>query len=553
MDSDSSTLCLPYHGSCTNCHHFHINARFSFSRDPETHTRLKCERCGHSMFGLGRTSIQSSLASIETVSSWLVPLDPPHTVPEVSTTKESLPSPNRPEFESSNTYQVTSLPPKKLASPSLFKGIANKISRPFRKRMSRTDQRVDNETETQSGLTEDHEIRAAHLRARRREKTLDKFWLQNDGPLASPPDTTLPDYLSRQSFSGSTEAMHTGSLFSFSKQRRAQRQDKLNLTDLREKGSSNSLNSINSCVSVRSSVSISYTSGDGRRKKIEHRTHSAVEVRKIDLSKAKYDTMDFPSQLRQRLESLTRPLSPMRELGSAHGRSSSLSMLPQANAAQSMNLDADDPRRTPDPLEQERDLAKESWRRFSLPKVAPLPLQHSYPPYSSGWGWDEEIEGLSVRTSESRSSLLPDKAAEDANSIHGPEQEASIAPPYDHSSPVWPQLSNADGLDRSSDLCPPSPNLPQDRSILASIQSDEKIEQSPPNSEDHPLPVKSEQGVDEDLRDSRITRMNDKVFRLRWRCVSGLTVSLFSSMSLTPHLSPVVTNSRLMFSSIVRM
>ena len=547
MNSDSSTLCLPYHGSCTNCHHFHVNTRFSFNRDPETHTRLNCERCGHSMFGLGRTSIQSSLASIETASSvktnpWL---DLPHTVPEVSTTKESLPPPNRPEFESSNTYQVTSLPPKKLASPNLFKGIANKISRPFRKRASRTDQKVENETETQSVLTEDHEIRAAHLRARRRKKTLDKFSLQIDGSLATPPGITVPGYLSGQSFSGSTELMHAGSQH-FPEQRRAQRQNKHILTDLREKGSSNSLNSINSCVSVRSSVPISYTSGDGRRKRIEHRTHSAVEARKIDLSKAKDGTRDFPSILRQGQESLTKSLYPMRERGSPHRRSLSLSMLQQANAAQSMNLGADDPRQTPDPLEQGRDLAKESWRRNPLPKLAPLPLPQSGSSYSSDW--DKEVRGFSVPTSESRSSLplpdLPDEAAEDANSIHGPEQEASIAPPYDHSSPIWPQLSIADVLDQFSDLCPPSPNLPQDLSFLASSQNDDSFKQSPAKSEDRPIPVKSEQGVDEDLRDSRITRMNDKVFRLRWRCVSGLTVSLLSSTSLTPHLSPVVTNSR---------
>ena len=544
MESDSWTVDIPYHGSCTKCHHFHINHTFSFRTDPGTHTRLCCERCGHVMFGLGGTSIQSSLASVETVDSVKTDHSDPYLAPSAlrnvpEESKESFPPPAKPESESSDIFQVTSLPPKKLATFNRVKGIANKISRPFRKRVSPTDQKVDNQTETQSFPTEDSEIRVARLRARRREKTLYKLRLLNDpkdgfeaGPSATTPEIYAPDYLSGQTFSGSTESIpsdrarnlgpFTDSQF-FPKKRRGQRQNEHTPSNWREKSSINSIHSIDSCISVRTSISISYPSGDGRRKRIEHRTHSAVEARKTRLTKAKDDTKDLFSLLRRGKEGSpgSESLSFGEERGFPHKRSLSLSMLPQAKAAQSMNLGTDDPRRTSNLLDQNDDLAKEPGRPNSLLETAPLPLQRSYP--SSPSDSVKEARELIVRILKPGSSL-PGKAVEDANATHGTKKEASIAPPYDDSLPVRPQLLNADGLDRSSDLCLPSPNLSLDRSFLASSQFDDSFEQSPVKSEDHPLPVKSEQGVDENLQDSRITRMNDKVFRLRWRCVSDLTV-----------------------------
>ena len=195
------------------------------------------------------------------------------------------------------------------------RGIANKISRPFRKRVSPTDQKLDNQTETQSFPTEDPEIRVPRLRARRREKTLYKLRLLNDpkdgfeaGPSATTPEIYAPHYLSGQTFSGSTESIppdrarnlgpFTDSQF-FPKKRRGQRQNEHTPSNWREKSSINSTQSIDSGISVRTSISISYPSGDGRRKRIEHRTHSAVEARKSRLTKAKDDTKDLFSLLRR--------------------------------------------------------------------------------------------------------------------------------------------------------------------------------------------------------------------------------------------------------------
>lgn len=61
---------IPFHGSCSKCHHFHINHLFTFSLDSMVHTRLFCEKCNHPMFGLGRVSTQDTLASVESGSSF---------------------------------------------------------------------------------------------------------------------------------------------------------------------------------------------------------------------------------------------------------------------------------------------------------------------------------------------------------------------------------------------------------------------------------------------------------------------------------------------------
>ena len=70
QESSESNVRMPFHGSCSRCHHFHINHSFTFSPDSTVHTRLPCERCNHPMFGLGRASTQSTLASVESGSTF---------------------------------------------------------------------------------------------------------------------------------------------------------------------------------------------------------------------------------------------------------------------------------------------------------------------------------------------------------------------------------------------------------------------------------------------------------------------------------------------------
>lgn len=70
QDSSETNVRIPFHGSCSRCHHFHINHPFTFSVDSTVHTRLFCERCNHPMFGLGRVSTQNTLASVESISTF---------------------------------------------------------------------------------------------------------------------------------------------------------------------------------------------------------------------------------------------------------------------------------------------------------------------------------------------------------------------------------------------------------------------------------------------------------------------------------------------------
>ena len=69
-NSSEVNVRIPFHGSCSRCHHFHNNHRFTFSLDSTVHTRLFCERCNHPMFGLGRASTQNTLASVESGSTF---------------------------------------------------------------------------------------------------------------------------------------------------------------------------------------------------------------------------------------------------------------------------------------------------------------------------------------------------------------------------------------------------------------------------------------------------------------------------------------------------
>ena len=56
-----------YHGSCTRCHHLHYGVNLWLPLTDDVHSRYPCESCGHPMFGIGRSSPQSSLASLLTI------------------------------------------------------------------------------------------------------------------------------------------------------------------------------------------------------------------------------------------------------------------------------------------------------------------------------------------------------------------------------------------------------------------------------------------------------------------------------------------------------
>ena len=57
------TTTLHYHGSCSQCHHFHRHVPFTVPIDDTRPARFYCERCRHPIFGLGRTETQITLAS----------------------------------------------------------------------------------------------------------------------------------------------------------------------------------------------------------------------------------------------------------------------------------------------------------------------------------------------------------------------------------------------------------------------------------------------------------------------------------------------------------
>jgi hypothetical protein len=67
--SSSSLIRFPYHGSCPKCHHLHTNKQLRLSLDLLKHVRVRCDVCDHQMFGIGRTSTQTTLASVESVLS----------------------------------------------------------------------------------------------------------------------------------------------------------------------------------------------------------------------------------------------------------------------------------------------------------------------------------------------------------------------------------------------------------------------------------------------------------------------------------------------------
>ena len=72
------------------CHHLHTNIALRLPLDPQEHTRFYCDNCEHPILGIGRTSTQTTLASIETNAagqrSW-------RTDPEPASDQDYQPSP----------------------------------------------------------------------------------------------------------------------------------------------------------------------------------------------------------------------------------------------------------------------------------------------------------------------------------------------------------------------------------------------------------------------------------------------------------------------------
>ena len=67
-EDDYTFIRTNVHGTCARCKHFHKHMPFNIPIDQSRHKRLLCEKCGHPMFGLGRTSTQTTLASAESIS-----------------------------------------------------------------------------------------------------------------------------------------------------------------------------------------------------------------------------------------------------------------------------------------------------------------------------------------------------------------------------------------------------------------------------------------------------------------------------------------------------
>ena len=62
-DGSEGTMTLLYHGSCSECHHYHRHVPFDIPTDDTKHTRFHCQECQHPIFGLGRRETQITLAS----------------------------------------------------------------------------------------------------------------------------------------------------------------------------------------------------------------------------------------------------------------------------------------------------------------------------------------------------------------------------------------------------------------------------------------------------------------------------------------------------------
>lgn len=67
-EDNDETIHIPIHGNCPKCRHLHTDHWFRFPRDPTKHTRFQCEECSHQIFGIGRSSTQTTLASVESIT-----------------------------------------------------------------------------------------------------------------------------------------------------------------------------------------------------------------------------------------------------------------------------------------------------------------------------------------------------------------------------------------------------------------------------------------------------------------------------------------------------
>lgn len=110
-ESSEANVGIPFHGSCSRCHHFHINYPFTFSLDSSVHTTLFCERCNHPMFGLGRASTQNTLASVESGSTFT-----PRACVDRAGQQQDLPVETAPA--SSGLGQLTTITERRSPAPS---------------------------------------------------------------------------------------------------------------------------------------------------------------------------------------------------------------------------------------------------------------------------------------------------------------------------------------------------------------------------------------------------------------------------------------------------
>lgn len=65
----AANLIANHIGCLGRCHHFHVNKALQLPLDRQLHTRVTCDHCDHPILGIGRTSTQTTLASIETIGT----------------------------------------------------------------------------------------------------------------------------------------------------------------------------------------------------------------------------------------------------------------------------------------------------------------------------------------------------------------------------------------------------------------------------------------------------------------------------------------------------
>lgn len=66
-ESVETAFQVPIHTSCQRCHHLHTSVPFELPHDRLKHVRFNCDKCDHPIFGVGRSSTQTTLASVESI------------------------------------------------------------------------------------------------------------------------------------------------------------------------------------------------------------------------------------------------------------------------------------------------------------------------------------------------------------------------------------------------------------------------------------------------------------------------------------------------------